>query len=234
MVHSLTHGRSLTLGHEEWSVLFGQVKSESFTYFLKLSVELPYLLEKADALLQRGYGDETTAHYSDVLMRKYYELEAWRAQKPVPYWVVPSILENPADDDHGDKLFPFALRFQHISLAVQWIFCSSLMLQALDAGLALQALKGSSPETALPHVRVIMLQNEAEKLARILCQCFEYCYSPENGTFGVQATCVTKWAVQKYFEQHGRLREFKWCENIDGMRGASQCRFELMAVGLQR
>lgn len=165
-----------------------------------------------------------------MLIRKFYELEEWRAQKASPYWVVPSTLGNPADENYGDKLFPFALKFHSIGTAVEWIFCSTIMLRTLDAAWTAGSVGPSSPRNGL-MVCDTALQREADKLARLLCQCFEYCFTLNNGTLGAQATCSAQWAVQAYFDRHGRTREMEWCKNINAMGAATHSRLTLMAVG---
>lgn len=220
----MAHARALALTGDEWSTLLGPTTADSFAYLLKTAIEVPALLEEAKSFRERGHGDSQTMELTRALLRKFHILEAWRAQKNSAYWAVPSVLENPADDEYEDKLFPFVLKFHSLTLAVEWILASTIMLQILDAILRLEELRRPlSPKDAL--------QVEADKIARLLCQCFEYCYAIENGTLGAQVTSATQWAVRSYFEHRGRGREIEWCENISGMRGASYCRLEMMAVG---
>lgn len=227
----MTRGRALTLTPREWYTLLGPTPTDSFAHLLKAAVEIPAILENAESSAEKRSADWQTAQYTDVLIRKFYELEEWRAQKASPYWVVPSTLKNPADEKYNDKLFPFALRFHSVAVAVEWIFCSTIMLRTLDAALALGCVGPSSPKNGL-LVCDSALQKNAEKLARLLCQCFEYCFTLNNGTFGAQATCTAQWAVQTYFDRHGHAREIEWCKNISAMGESVHCRIKMMAVGI--
>jgi hypothetical protein len=60
---------------------------------------------------------------------------------------------------------------------------------------------------------------EAAQLAHYLCQCMEYCFRPELGTFSAQATCTTQWALRQYYRKHGTQRELLWCHSIQAMQG---------------
>lgn len=224
----MTHGRALALAPGEWYALLGPAPTESLAHLLKVAVEIPAILEKAESLVEKRYPESLTA--TDLLIRKFYELKEWRAQKASPYWVVPSTLENPADEKYNDKLFPFALKFHSIATAVEWIFCSTIMLRTVDAALTAGSVGLSSPNNGL-LVCDLALQGKADKLARLLCQCFEYCFTLNNGTLGAQATCSAQWAVQTYFDHHGRTREIEWCKNISAMGAATHSRLKLMAVG---
>lgn len=230
MVNALSHTRALALAPEQWRVLLGPATADSWNHLLKIAVEVPALLEATESAVKRGYHDNMTTQHKDVLVRKFHELDCWRAQKPVPYWVVPARLENPADDNYDDKLFPFALHFCSITAAVQWMFCSGLMLQCLDAALNLDTLGTTANAPALAD-STLSLKEIADKLARQLCQCFEYCHSPDNGTFAAQATYSAQVAVQSYFRHHGHPREIEWSKGIGAMRGALNFRFELMVLG---
>lgn len=233
MVLGASYARSLTLTPEEWHTLLGPATSGSYTDLLKSAVEIPALLERAKLLEKQGYYDSTTTEFTARLLRKFSKLEEWRAHQGSIYWVVTSSLENPADDKYGDKLFPFALRFHSFAVAAGWILCSTLMLQVLDAVLFLEGLQPLSATDESARCTV-GLQKDADKLARILCQCLEYCYAPENGTFGAQATIGQQCAVLNYFKRRNLLREVEWCENVHAMKGTSHCRVDLMAVGMSQ
>lgn len=198
-------------------MLLGPAVPESWNHLLKTAVEVPYLLEKAELLIEKGDRGLMASQHKDVLLYWLHELERWRSQKP-SYWVVPARLENPADISYNDKLFPFALHFRSIAHAMEWMFCSALMLQILDAALRLERLGTSMPSDALTDGS-LEIRDDGDKLARLLCQCFEYCSGPENGTFAAQAAYSTQLAVQSYFRHRGLVRELAWSKAISDGNG---------------
>ncbi len=231
VIRGLTHRRALTLAPEEWYQLLGPTPADSLAQVLKVAIDVPAILEQAEQLIKQTYIDSLANHYMTILIHKFNEVQKWRAQTTSPYWVVPSVLDNPADDDYDGKLFPFALQFSSVKKSIEWIFSSTIMLQTLDTALNLADLCPASRRS--PAMRsVLARQNDADKLARILCQCFEYCYTPENGTFAAQATCSTRWVVRRYFQRRGQEREVQWCSSIGAMRGSSCFRLELMTIGI--
>lgn len=187
---------------------------------------VPFLLEKAKSLSQQGCQDSQTAQHIGTLVRKCHEVAAWRSQRDSPYWVALSKLENPADDKYVDKLFPFALKFHSTFVAVEWVFSSAVMLQLMDAALALMAASCmASPEYEL------QMQREADRLARLLCQSFEFFYTLESETFASQAICTPQLAVRQYFRRRQLSRELEWCESLGAARKRAQYKLELMIFG---
>lgn len=228
-VTALSQVRALTLAPDEWRVLLGPATPESWNHLLKTVVEVPYLLEKAEFLLEKDSGGLLAKEHKDVLLCRFHELDWWRSQKP-SYWVVPARLENPVDVKYDDKLFPFALQFRSSANAVEWMFCSAIMLQILDAAIRLERLGALTPSDTLADGSLV-LRNDADKLARLLCQCFEYCCGPGNGTFAAQAAYSTQLAVQSYFQRRGLVRELEWSKAISDGNGALRFGIGLRVLG---
>ena len=238
VIQAMTHCQSLSLAPEKWRELIGHTPyAESFPQLMKIAVEVPSVLQEADRLISRAYGDTLSSQHCHAVLRKFHELSDWRQLNQEKasgslYWVVPSLMENPADDRYADKLFPFALRFASIDRAITWLFCSTLMLVTLEAAIRLTQLQDAPNWVADTNLCAGSLQMDADKLARVLCQSLEYCCNTENGTFGPQATCSTQWTLLNYFRRRGLVRELHWCENIKNMKGPSlRCGIDLMAFG---
>lgn len=227
------YARSLLLTPEEWHTLLGPSTAGSYRDLLKRAVNIPSLLERAKFLEnQAGDYNSVVSDITNQLLCRFSELAEWRALQGTIYWVVPSTLENPADEKYEDKLFPFALKFNSFTVAAGWILCSTLMLHSLDAVLVLERL-ASLPLADNSARCISALQEDADKLARILCQCLEYCYDTENGIFGAQVTFGQQYVLRNYFKRRNRLREIEWCDNINAMRGdSSHCQVQMMAVGM--
>lgn len=226
MVHGLAHAQALTLPPEEWYALLGPAKFETWTHLFSTINIVPLLLEQAKSLSQRGCQDSVTAQHITTLVRKCREVDSWRSQRASPYWVVLSKLENAADDKYDDKLFPFALKFHSTFVAVEWIFSSAVMLQLMDAALALMAVSCmASPEYEL------QVRSDADQVARLLCQSFEFCYTLESEIFASQAICTPQLAVRQYFRRRQLWRELEWCESLGAAKKRSQGKLELMVFG---
>lgn len=84
------------------------------------------------------------------------------------------------------------------------------MLQVLSAALAISthtsvnnaSLVESTEIWSSSHIR-----EEADKVARLLCQSTEFCFRLENGTVGVQAMCHARYVMRNCFSQVGLDRE---------------------------
>ena len=63
------------------------------------------------------------------------------------------------------------------------------------------------------------VKEEADKLARCICQSIEYCHKIENGTIGPHMTTYAQWVLKSYFRRFHQERELAWCLNIKNMRG---------------
>jgi hypothetical protein len=175
-----------------------------------------------------------------------------------PFWAVHSNIHNPTDDAFKDKLFPFSIEFESLDTAILFVLCWGAMLEVLGAILrlynfffasldrppTLEALLGYGSQESQIQVGILTTQSmpsskftsildikaETDRLARLLCQCMEFCHRIEMGTLGPQATCYVQWAIQSYFRWNaGYERELSWALNIKNMRGpGSRCGIELM------
>ncbi|UNI25005.1 hypothetical protein JDV02_010715 [Purpureocillium takamizusanense] len=238
---------SLSLAPQRWRELIGPAQSSaSFPRLLDIVAEVPAIMEETHQLLSGGLpqGDFRAHDYSEMLLQNFHKLHDWRQcyQNKVESgsfsYPVLSRLVNPADDAYPDKLFPFSLKFRSITDAVTWVFCSTIMLQILEAVSRLDMLDAKRSHLSLSDAAVqgsivlASIESYADDLARKLCQSLEYCFGIENGTFGPQGTCSTQWALQDYFRHRGLRRECEWCENIKDMKGpASRCGIDLMRLG---
>ncbi|KAG8355342.1 hypothetical protein FVEN_g6774 [Fusarium venenatum] len=205
----------------------------SFGGLLDLAVDIPSIMASVHTVSRINLLPQV-----NQLVQKYQELEHWRnnynkhnwdSSQTLVYWSVPAQASNPTDDDHTEKLFPFALIFSSIANASVWIFTSTIMLDILDTILLLCS-ENQDDNTLLPYedetLGSIMSPNlldtlrvDADKLSRLLCQSIEFCYRIENGTFGPQITCYAQATLLSYFANRGLRRELDWCKAILRMTG---------------
>ncbi|KAK6716858.1 hypothetical protein SNK05_000058 [Fusarium graminearum] len=210
----------------------------SFGGLLDLAIDIPSIISNAYELLQSSSSSMRVLSYVEPLIQKFRELDDWRnsyskeiwiQSEVLVYWSVPAQASNPADKDHEEKLFPFALIFSSIASASAWIFASSIMLDILDTILLLHSTNHNDKttlqyedETLNSDITPSMLDallKDANRLSRLLCQSIEFCYRIENGTFGPQITCYAQATLLSYFAHHGHRRELDWCKAIPQMTG---------------
>jgi hypothetical protein len=227
--------------------------SKSLESLLDIISEVPILLEETDNIIRSGVTDTTLLQ---TLLRVFERFCAWqqlyRLHSGGPlYWAVPSRFHNPSDTNFAKKLFPFALEYPSLNVAIQLNFSSAVMLQVLSA--VLQLLDGGNSDLYKELDRhqfpnrhyhddtlkaeelswsVSTIKREANRLARFLCQSIEYSFRSEMGTLGAQTTCHPQWALRSYFHQVGLERELEWCRCIKGMHGPGfRHGFTLMLFG---
>lgn len=226
--------------------------TDSFETLMDLISEVPYLLEKSDMAIKSGSVRVALLH---SLLTVYNGIEAWqqahrRASRNAVYWAIPSQRRNPSDDDFTDKLFPFALEFESLRVAIQITFSSTVMLQLLstslfllDTGIVPDEVESMPEDDSLleqgptgdyqapnfvyndgiQHMwTASSIQREADRLARFLCQSIEYCFRPEMGTLGVQITCHLQLVTKSYFRQIGDERALAWCRNIKATKATGR------------
>ncbi|PON30108.1 hypothetical protein TGAM01_v201475 [Trichoderma gamsii] len=244
VIQGLGQRRSLGLEADRWRRLIGPSGADdSFVRMMHIIVDVPSMLQEAHAILLSGNNPLAASQHSARLIQKFEELDSWRQFRqrsvaPDPlYWTVMSKMNHPADEGYADKLFPFALMFSSMGSAIQWIFCSTVMLHVIEAAFLLEALEFTTPNgtgsiSPSPSDNSSSMLAEADGLARMLCQSIEFCYRNDNGLFGAQATCSTQWTLRRYFRRRGLARELEWCKRIKNIRGlASRCGIDLMQFG---
>lgn len=245
MIIALTKGQSLGIEPNIWRQLLpvdDEVKS--LETLMDVVIEVPRLLEKSDELIRTGFMD--TNHFENLLTA-FKKMQTWQqwcklsSDNPL-YWAVPSRSQNPADDGFATQLFPFALEYSCLNIAMLFIFSSAVMLQILSSALSLHYATTNEQLHTPPYsdfsddsfgTSTISIQDdndeiwsssrirsEADKIARFMCQSTEYCFRREMGTVGTQAMCHPLFAMRDYFRQIGQARELDWCQNIRNMRGA--------------
>ncbi|KAH7250875.1 hypothetical protein BKA59DRAFT_471370 [Fusarium tricinctum] len=233
VIQAMLQKRPLILEPHIWRQHITPTAVVSFGGLLDLAIDVPSIMAEAYDLSHTEYSFEQSLPYINLLMKKFYNIDSWRAlqnkttweqsQTPV-YWSVPAKASNPTDSYYTDKLFPFALIFESIESASSWIFGSTMMLDILDTVLLLRPnatlprLNGSLDDSIILSVPDTV-QSDADKIARLLCQAIEYCYRTENGTFGPQITCYAQATLRTYFAHRGLHRELDWCRAISDMTG---------------
>lgn len=207
--------------------------------------EVPAVLEKSDILMADNntipelIRRDAFKPSLDVIEKLHNYQQRYKDKLEIlPYWAKPSTAYNPADESYDTKLFPFALHFASIEIATHLILYWAILLQVHYSILCLHLhFFGHtivSPESDLSDfgnptkyllnsrsVTLNSIKDEADKLARYLCQSIEYCHRIEHGTIGPQLTCYAQWVLKTYFRQFNYKRELVWCLNIKGMWGPS-------------
>jgi hypothetical protein len=246
VIMALRERRALALDPSIWRQLIGVHSAEdSLEALVDLISEVPILLERTDQVVASSVGSpELLRTLLEVSERFRTWQRSYRLSSAGPmYWAAPSRLHNPSDDAFASKLFPFTLDFASLNAAIQSSFSSAVMLQVLTAALLLlerdnasykeiieqdkpdhsnhELLKLESQNDEKTSWSVCSIQQEADRLARFLCQTIEYSFRYEMGTLGAQTTCHPQWALRSYFRYAGLPRELEWCKNINNMHDTS-------------
>jgi hypothetical protein len=209
--------------------------------------EVPALLEETETLQKNSKTDFSLADANDLL-RKYDSVlqriliweEGLRKPMDTPlYWATSSSLSHPAESPTSEKLFPLVLEFRSLNVAILVIFTRSVTLQIYSDVLSIHSLIESnsshaqrSPQsTHSPSKDKSFYKTEADRLARFICQSFEYFHRVDMAMLGPQGTTFSKWLVKKYFRENlGHERELTWCLEFKNMKGPGfRCDVEMMA-----
>jgi hypothetical protein len=111
---------------------------DSFHDLIDVACEVPVHFEELDRLTSSRNtlaDDEKENIFKPslaLLGRLHDRHQRYRAQigRPI-YWVMPSGVDNPADDSYQSKLFPFALQFDTLETASQVVLWWAITLQVL-------------------------------------------------------------------------------------------------------
>lgn len=264
VLEALTKRQSLALTAIEWREIALPEHPSGFEELIDILADVPSLFEESDMILN-GVNDELAEIWAKPVLRGYMSvvrkiyalMSRIRAETPgsAPYWAVPSVLHNPADDEAGYKMFPFSLEFDclhsGITFILSWASLISILSniievydeinEAVDDLPPLEKLlesRDSSPSDAekttslrsdWPSKPAIVA--ETATLARLVCQCIEFFYRDDMGILGPQSTTYSQWAIRSYFRNlPGYERELAWCLNIKNMRGPGhRCGLQLMS-----
>lgn len=248
MIIALSQGTRLALSPSTWSRLLDvNDTNKTFENLMEIVSQVPSLLESCDALQQSPDTEEVL----QALLERLASISSWQQTyrlelRALPYWAVPSRLNNPSDDKFAAQLFPIVLEYQSLVVATLFIFSSTAMLKILLVALRLRnASTGgrgvlqtrvtqsshttTSSGTAQSCYTVAQMYTEADSLARLLCQSMEYCLRQDMGTLGVQVNCLSQSVLRSFFRQAGRERELDWVRNISNAHGPGfQCGMKMM------
>ncbi|RFU35768.1 hypothetical protein B7463_g545, partial [Scytalidium lignicola] len=239
--------RSMTIYHCHQLSHFISTNSEhgSLHELIGVACEVPVLLEESEMLIASSsiivepWRTNLFKASLAVLEKLHDRHQKYKAKTGRPlYWAMPSGVDNPADDPYDSKLFPFALQFESLESASQVVLWWAIVLQVLCSMIDLyhhffgcstpssafdqsksENLTGPQPLLNSRFPTMSSVKEEADKLARFLCQSIEYCHRIENGTIGPQTTTYAQWVLKSYFRQFHYERELVWCLNIKNMRG---------------
>ncbi|ORX96166.1 hypothetical protein BCR34DRAFT_497951 [Clohesyomyces aquaticus] len=241
VLQQLTGGQRDSVSATQWKELLPDVMNlDPLDQLIDIACELTQILDvatKVSPACRSGDADEVESAAMPFwsILR---DIHAWQsslcAASPEPlYRAVSSKLNNPSDDTHNTKLFPFALEFSSSQTATH--FVASWAFQ-LHIHTILQCLLEEHRNAEAVHSQLTDLfqsfdgfQHESHKLARLLCQSVEYCYRIEMGTFGLQTMVYPQWVMRQFFARYGSRREIQWCNNIGNMSGVgTRCGIKLM------
>ncbi|KAE8446543.1 hypothetical protein EG329_011875 [Mollisiaceae sp. DMI_Dod_QoI] len=239
--------RSMTIYHchQLSQLMAASSEHDSFHELIDVACEVPVLLEESDMLIascnimpEQWMASPFKASL-DALERLHDRHQRYRAEVGKPlYWAMPSGVDNPADDPYDSKLFPFALEFESLETASQVVLWWAIILQVLCSMIDLyqhffgssifsssfdqstpEDLTGLEPRLNSRFPTMSSVKEEADKVARCLCQSIEYCHKIQHGTIGPQMTTYGQWVLKSYFRRFHYERELGWCLNIKNMRG---------------
>jgi hypothetical protein len=231
--------------HQLSQLMSTSSEHDSFHELIDVACEVPVLLEESEILaasrntIPEQWRASLFKASLAVLEKLHDHHQKYRAETGRPlYWAMPSGVDNPADVPYDSKLFPFALQFESLASASQVILWWAIVLQVLCSMIDLyqhffgsstlasafdqsksEDLPGLEPRLNPRFPTMSSVKEEADKLARCICQSIEYCHKIENGTFGPQMTIYAQWVLKSYFRQFHCERELVWCLNIKNMRG---------------
>jgi len=217
----------------------------SFHELIDVAREVPVVLEESEKLIAGSdiIPEQCRASlfkaFLAVLEKLHDRHGKYRAENASPlYWAMSSRVDSPADEPYKSKLFPFALHFESLEIAAQMVLWWAIVLQVLCSMMDLYQhffgssitssafdqfesgdLSGPGPLLNPRFPTMSSVKEEADKLARYICQSIEYCHKIENGTCGPQLTTYAQWVLKSYFRKVHYERELIWCLNIKNMKG---------------
>jgi hypothetical protein len=248
VVDALAKGNRLALDPDTWrQVMYASDMDFTLESLMDIVSEVPLLMEKSNEMIKsRKLNEEHLLSLLNVVG----EIGAWQQAHKIssiepPYWAVPSQLHNPSDDEFTSPLFPFALEYRSLHVAMLFMFGSGVMLQMLTAAALMMEITAAhgnlfaqrgdllleqDPRNENPNTifqfqddaasySLPYVKQKADDLARFICQSIEYCCRQEAGTVGAQASCHPQYTLRNYFRRAGLQRELEWCKNIKNMAG---------------
>jgi hypothetical protein len=248
VIDALAKGSRLVLDPDTWrQVMCASDMGFTLESLMDIVSEVPILIEKSNETIK--FGTPNGEHLLSLL-NVVREIGAWQQAHKLsfiepPYWAIPSQLHNPSDDGFASPLFPFALEYKALNVAMLFMFGSGVMLQVLTAAARMMEIfeahgklvaqcceapidqdPGNENENTVFQFRddatsysLPYVKRKADNLARFICQSIEYCCRQETGTVGAQASCHPQYTLRNYFERAGLQRELEWCKNIKNMAG---------------
>jgi hypothetical protein len=112
---------------------------------------VPLLMEESESLKHAASLVDSSAHrlravdLAKDLINMGQKLHCWMRAlrqsmgRPL-HWAVPATAHNPSDDAYSERLFPFALEFESLDIAMPVVLASGVILQILGALLHLSRL----------------------------------------------------------------------------------------------
>ncbi|KAH3944514.1 hypothetical protein HBH98_153140 [Parastagonospora nodorum] len=222
VIIALVKGQRLVLNPTTWRLLVpADHNFKSLETLMDMVTDVPHLLAKPDKMAS------SDTNHIWALLSTYQKIATWqhccKTNSPTPsYWAIPSRAHNPSDDAYATPLFPFALEYESLNIAILFIFSSAIMLQLLSTALLISTATSVNDLTQVESNEpwsLSQIRHEADKVARFLCQSTEFCFRLEMGTVGVQAMCHARYVMRNYFSQVGLERELAWCLGISDIGG---------------
>ncbi len=200
---------------------------DSFHDLIDIACEVPILLEEMDKLtaspnLIPKQWKSNLFKASLVVLEKLkncHQEHRARTGRPL-YWSKPSGVDNPADEPYNSKLSPFTLQFDSLETASHVVLWWAIILQVLCSMIDIHEhffgdsilsstfdrsyfgeFTGPEPLLNSRFPTMSSVKEEAEKLARCICQSIEYCHKTENGTIGPHMTTYAQWVLKSYFRR---------------------------------
>ncbi|KAI9882430.1 MAG: hypothetical protein M1823_005823 [Watsoniomyces obsoletus] len=157
IIQCLSMRRSTFLADPEWSSIpWGNGPKTTDDQLLDLMAKMPAIFEEADSIPAMHPRDAVLARLS--LMNRCWDLQAeferWyeQAQPSTPeYWSVFATISNPTDDPVLGKVFPTALYFPSLRLAIRYLYYwTSIILVQSTIRITWFALEGAEIDYSKP------------------------------------------------------------------------------------
>lgn len=203
-------------------------QTDAFVALYGIGVELPRLLERADALSTHQNPSKAVRQLFRDLKAARTELNAWLKQfypqKTEAAFEITGVEEFVEFSSAcADKSFGTAYKFSCAQICSQhqvyWILCLILDFTLMDTH-----RKYSQPVEPLPlHVlcgsALEEVERDAYEAAVNYCCTIPYSFQPETGSIGRIGTFLIR-TLQSFFEQRGCEKEVQWCLSV---RRAQEC-----------
>lgn len=159
----------------------------------------------------------------DASLQEFYSALEKLGEGPV-YWSMPSTLELLPEEVNAEKLYPIVFHYRSIGAAFStmlfWmnqLLCWRTMMEIYGRVMKSGYILVKSDDPSIPPIpyaaqlRPLEHRRDIIRLAKQICQSFEYCIHDDKKTFGASAVLVPVLSATITFKyMPGHQQELKW------------------------